>query len=132
MLGYRNFEQYGHMTLADLNNLINLRNKEINFTFKQSNYEGQLIEWLQYVKLHESEVAGVIINAGGYSHTSIAIADSIEMLSIPTVEVHLSDIENRESFRKHTYIKRVVDARFFGERENSYLKAIEYIKNQQK
>lgn len=132
MLGYRNFEQYGQMTLADLNNLINLRNKDVNFTFKQSNYEGQIIDWIQYIKLHEASIDGVIINAGGYSHTSIAIADSIEMLAIPTVEVHLSDIKNREEFRKHTFIERVCDAQFFGEHEISYLKAVHYIKTIQK
>lgn len=129
MLGYRNFEQYGKMTLADLNNLINLRNKNINFTFKQTNYEGQIIDWIQYIKLHETMVDGLIINPGGYTHTSIAIADSIEMLSIPVVEVHLSDIENREDFRQISYVRSVVNASFYGEHEQSYLKAVNYIKN---
>ncbi len=128
MLGYRDFDQYGKMTLSDLNSLINLRNKEINFTFKQSNYEGQIIDWIQFIKLHESSIDGVIINAGGYSHTSVAIADSIEMLKIPVVEVHLSNIEKREEFRKYTYMQDIVSARFFGEQEKSYLKAVEYIK----
>lgn len=130
MLGYRNFEQYGQMTLADLNNLINLRYQGVNFTFKQSNYEGQIIDWIQYIKLHEAKIDGLIINAGGYSHTSIAIADSLEMLTIPVVEVHLSDIRARESFRHHTYIERVSDAQFIGEHEISYLKAVQYLKNQ--
>lgn len=129
MLGYRNFEQYGKMTLADLNNLINLRNKDINFTFKQSNYEGQLIDWIQYIKLHERGIDGVIINAGGYTHTSVAIADSLEMLEIPVVEVHLSDVESREEFRKLSYIKLVATSSFIGEHEISYLKAVDFIKN---
>lgn len=132
MLGYRNFEQYGKMTLADLNNLINLRNKDINFTFKQSNYEGQLIDWIQYIKLHERGIDGVIINAGGYTHTSVAIADSLEMLEIPVVEVHLSDVESREEFRKLSYIKLVATSSFIGEHEISYLKAVDFIKNNTK
>lgn len=132
MLGYRDFEQYGKMTLADLNNLINLRNKGINFTFKQSNYEGQIIDWVQYIKLHEREIDGLIINPGGYTHTSVAIADSIEMLTIPVVEVHLSDIENREQFRQTSYIRNFVSTSFTGEQERSYLKAVNYIVNTNK
>lgn len=128
MLGYRDVNRYGDMTLSDLNSLLNLRNEDVNFTFKQSNYEGQIIDWIQYIKLHESKIDGLIINAGGYSHTSVAIADSLEMLSIPTVEVHLSDIMNREDFRKFTYLEHAVDARFFGEHQKSYQKAINYIK----
>lgn len=128
MLGYRNFDQYGKMTLADLNNLINLRNQDVNFTFKQTNYEGQIIDWLQYIKLHESSIDGVILNAGGYSHTSIAIADTLEMLTIPKVEVHLSNIKQREEFRHHTFTESIVDAQFYGEQEKSYLKAVEFIK----
>ncbi|WOO89111.1 type II 3-dehydroquinate dehydratase [Mollicutes bacterium LVI A0078] len=128
MLGYRNFDQYGKMTLADLNNLINLRNQDVNFTFKQTNYEGQIIDWLQYIKLHESSIDGVILNAGGYSHTSIAIADTLEMLTIPKVEVHLSNIKQREEFRHYTFTESIVDAQFYGEQEKSYLKAVEFIK----
>lgn len=128
MLGYRNFEHYGHMTLDDLNNTLNLKNEDVNFTFKQSNYEGQIIDWIQTIKMNENCIDGLIINAGGYSHTSIAIADAIEILSIPCVEVHLSNIEKREEFRKHTYLENVVDARFFGEHVVSYLKAVKYIK----
>lgn len=132
MLGYRNFEQYGKMTLADLNNLINLRYKDINFTFKQSNYEGQIIDWVQFIKIHEASIDGVIINPAGYTHTSVAIADSLEMLSIPVIEVHLSNVENREDFRKTSYVKNVATARFYGEQERSYLKAINYIINTKK
>ncbi len=127
MLGYRNFEQYGKMTLADINNLINLRYSDVTFTFLQSNHEGQIIDWIQQIKINEHMIDGLIINAGGYSHTSVAIADSIEMLSIPTVEVHLSDINNREEFRRHTFLANVVDSRIFGEQERSYLKAVNYI-----
>ncbi len=129
MLGYRNFDQYGEMTLQDLNNLINLKNKDINFTFKQSNHEGDIIDWIQSIKFNEDDISGLIINAGGYTHTSIAIADCIETLTIPTVEVHLSDIKNRESFRKHSYIEKVACASFYGEKEISYLKAVEFVKN---
>ncbi len=128
MLGYRNVNHYGSMTLSDLNNLINLRYRDINFIFKQSNYEGQIIDWVQEIKMQEHTIDGLIINAGGYSHTSIAIADSIEMLSIPVVEVHLSDITKRETFRRHTFIERVANTRYYGEQEISYLKAVEYIK----
>lgn len=129
MLGYRNSTLYGKMTLVDLNNLINLRNSDVTFNFKQSNYEGQIIDWIQHIKINEDKIDGLIINAGGYTHTSIAIADSLEMLEIPVVEVHLSDIANRESFRANSYIERIASARFSGEQENSYLKAVTFIKN---
>ncbi len=127
MLGYRNFEQYGKLTLDDLNNLINLRYENINFTFKQSNYEGQIIDWLQQIKLNEKNIDGLVINAGGYSHTSISITDAIEILDIPVVEVHLSNILKREHFRQTTYMQNIVTARFMGEHEKSYLKAVKFI-----
>ncbi len=64
MLGYRNVNHYGSMTLSDLNNLINLRYRDINFIFKQSNYEGQIIDWVQEIKMQEHTIDGLIINAG--------------------------------------------------------------------
>lgn len=127
MLGIRDRNHYGDMTLSDLNNLINIRFPQVDFTFYQSNHEGEIIDWVQYIKIHEKDIDGLIINAGGYSHTSIAIADCVELLNIVTVEVHLSDIKKREKFRHNTFLEDVVSARFMGEKATSYSKAVEFI-----
>ncbi len=127
MLGYRDSDIYGSLTLDDLNNLINLKFPDVDFSFAQSNHEGEIIDWIQYIKLNETSIDGLIINAGGYTHTSIAIADSLELLTIPIIEVHLSDIYKREQFRHQSYIANHATERFWGEGEASYLKAVNYV-----
>ncbi|HBY65045.1 MAG TPA: 3-dehydroquinate dehydratase, partial [Acholeplasmataceae bacterium] len=96
-------------------------------TFYQSNYEGELIDVIQN-SLSEPYDA-LVINPGALTHTSIALRDALELLTIPKVEVHLSDIDSREPFRKLDYIQDVVNARFMGKKENSYIEAIKYLTN---
>lgn len=131
MLGKRDPKLYGSLTLDELYQLILETYPSHRFTFYQSNHEGQLIDMIQ--ALMDEPYDALIINPGAFTHTSIAIRDALELISIPKIEVHLSDIEHREPFRKIDLIKDVCDKRFMGEKEKSYLKAIEYlIKTQEK
>ena len=103
MLGTRQPETYGHATLADVEKLCVETAAQFALTAdcRQSNREGELIDFIH--EAHARKVAGIIINAGAYSHTSIALHDAIVAVKIPTVEVHISNIHARESFRHHSY-----------------------------
>lgn len=99
MLGKRDAEQYGSDTLRDIEQLLIDTFPDHDLTFFQSNLEGELIEAVQ--SLVGSDVDGLIANFGGYTHTSVAIRDALDLLDIPVVEVHLSNVHAREDFR-HT------------------------------
>ena len=88
MLGERDPEQYGRDTLADIEAAVRTRasNHGLDVDFRQSNYEGELISWIQEAR---GKVAGLVFNPAGYSHTSVAIADALDLLDAPIVEVHL-------------------------------------------
>jgi 3-dehydroquinate dehydratase II len=103
MLGTREPETYGHATLADVEKLCVETAAQFGLTAdcRQSNREGELIDYIH--EAHAKKVIGIIINAGGYSHTSIALHDALNAVRIPTVEVHVSNIHARESFRHHSY-----------------------------
>lgn len=103
MLGTREPQTYGHATLADVEKLCveTAAQFGLNADCRQSNHEGELIDFIH--EAHARKVAGIIINAGGYSHTSIALHDALVAVKIPTVEVHISNIHARESFRHHSY-----------------------------
>ena len=103
MLGIREPEKYGHATLADVEKLCAETAAQFGLKAdcRQSNREGELIDFIH--EAHAKKVAGIIINAGGYSHTSIALHDALVAVKIPTVEVHVSNIYARESFRHHSY-----------------------------
>lgn len=122
MLGKRDPKHYGTLTLNQMNQTIIDHFSDIDFIFLQSNHEGEIIDFIQTLT-----VDALVINAAAYTHTSVAIRDALELLDIMKVEVHLSDITNREDFRKINYIKDVVDQTFYGKKEQSYLEAIEYI-----
>ncbi len=103
MLGTREPETYGHASLADVEKLCveTAAQFGLKADCRQSNREGELIDFIH--EAHAKKVAGIIINAGGYSHTSIALHDALVAVKIPTVEVHVSNIHARESFRHHSY-----------------------------
>ena len=103
MLGTREPEIYGHETLEDVNVLIQAKAKELGVTVecRQSNNEGDLVTWIQQAR---DVAAAIVINAGAYTHTSVAIADALRAAGLPVYEVHLSNIYQRESFRHHSYI----------------------------
>jgi len=98
MLGKRNPKHYGTLTLDQIDQTIIDRFSDIDFIFFQSNHEGEIIDFIQTLT-----VDALVINAAAYTHTSVAIRDALELLDMMKVEVHLSDITNREDFRKINY-----------------------------
>ena len=105
LLGSREPEVYGKETLEDVRARCDRQAAKFGFTveFRQSNHEGELVAWIQEAR---TKAAGLIVNAGAFTHTSIAMLDALLATDIPCVEVHLSNIFKRESFRHHSYISR--------------------------
>ena len=124
MLGTREPEKYGHATLADVEKLC--RETAAQFGLKadcrQSNHEGELIDIIH--EAHAKKARGIIINAGGYSHTSIALHDALLAVQIPTVEVHVTNIHARESFRHQSFTARAAFASLCGFGVDGYRLAI--------
>lgn len=124
LLGTRSPEVYGKDTLDDINSALREEASahKIIITFFQSNHEGAIIDTLHQAR---GKVDGIIINAGAFTHYSYAIRDAIESVQIPTVEVHLSNIYARESFRRHSVISEVCKGTIAGFGKISYLLALE-------
>lgn len=118
LLGKRDSSQYGSATLDDLVKEIAATFSEHEFSFYQSNVEGELINRIQEAISDGTE--GLIINPGGYSHTSVALRDALEVLSIPKVEVHLSNIHAREEFREKSITGKVMNGIITGFGNISY------------
>lgn len=128
LLGTREPEIYGSDTLADLESLCIKTGLSLGLEVecKQSNYEGELVTWIQEVR---NTHAGIIINAGAYTHTSVAILDALKMCECPIYEVHISNIAAREEFRRHSYISSVAKATLCGMGINSYAYALQDLGN---
>ena len=125
LLGERDNAIYGKETLNEIKNwLKNKINSEQSVEWFQSNHEGEIID-----EIHKSinTCEGIIINPGAFTHYSYAIRDAIEAADIPTVEVHLSDIHNREDFRKNSVIKDVCIDQIFGLGKTGYLNAVKML-----
>ena len=123
MLGTREPEKYGLVTLTDIENLVKNRANELGVYVDafQSNHEGEIVDKIQAAKdLYD----GIIINAGGYTHTSVVIRDAIASVCIPTVEVHMTNIHAREEFRHTSLISGVSIGQVVGFKEKSYLYAL--------
>jgi len=131
MLGIREPEIYGKMTLEEMNGIISKEAEllGINLEFFQSNHEGDLIDTIQGCY---RTMDGIIINPGAYSHYSYAIRDAISSVSIPTIEVHLSDISNREYFRRTSVIEDVAEKQISGKGIESYIEALHYLNDKVK
>jgi len=125
LLGTREPEIYGTTTLAEIEKSCIAAAKKAGFRvdFKQSNHEGDLIDWVQ--QAGRDGVAGIIINAGGYTHTSVALHDALRAVKIPISEVHLSDPKTREKFRHHSFIEAVARKSICGLGPKGYELAIE-------
>lgn len=123
MLGKREPEIYGSQTLGDIEKLCRETGNEldIEIDFRQSNHEGEIIEWIQGA-MNKYQAIG--INAAGYTHTSVAIHDALKLTGLPIAEIHLSEPKEREEFRHHSYIEPVAKVHVSGLGAQSYVKAI--------
>lgn len=114
LLGIREPETYGHATLADVEKLCATAAAQYGLTAdcRQSNSEGTLIDYIHEAR--EKGAVGIILNAGAYTHTSVALHDAIVGVKIPTIEVHISNVYTRESFRHHSFIAKAAFASLCG------------------
>ena len=137
-LGYRARDIYGTRTMAQILLDIQQRWLDVHFVYRQSNHEGDLIDWIQEVQPtlapsdEQEPIAGIILNAGGYSHTSVALRDAVAESGIPVVEVHISDITKREPFRRISYTAPACEITYYGLGPEGYKKGLEYLKKRQR
>jgi 3-dehydroquinate dehydratase-2 len=124
LLGTREPEVYGHLTLADIEAKVRQRAAELKteVDFRQSNQEGELVNWIQEAK---GKFAAIVINAAGYTHTSVALRDAISAVGVPTIEIHLSNIHAREEFRHKSLIAPVCRGQICGFGSKSYILGLE-------
>lgn len=125
LLGKREPSIYGNQTFEDYFENLKQEISDVELTYFQSNHEGHIID-----KLHEVgfDYDGVVMNAGAYTHTSIAIADAIKAIETPVVEVHISNVMEREKFRHHSYLTPVCVGNFTGYGMDGYKMAIDHIR----
>ena len=131
-LGVRKPEIYGTKTMAQI--LLEIQQKwpDVHFVYRQSNHEGDLIDWLQDANdqrrtTNDERPTGIVLNAGGYSHTSVALRDAVEESEVLVVEVHISDIRQREPFRRTSLLTDVCAHTIIGHGTKGYEEAVEYI-----
>jgi 3-dehydroquinate dehydratase-2 len=124
LLGEREPDIYGHETLADIEAACRAKAEELGLAldFRQSNSEAELVDLVQKAR---RKAAGIIINAGALSHTSIAILDALQAVDVPVIEVHLSNIYRREDFRQSSYVSRAATGVICGLRGHGYVLALE-------
>ena len=128
LLGTREPQVYGSQTLADVQSLCDRACDANGFDldFRQSNHEGELVDWLHEAGRAQAagKLAGVILNAGAYTHTSVALHDAIKGAGVTVIELHISNVHAREAFRHHSYISPVAKAVICGLGVNGYALAI--------
>ena len=124
MLGVREPSIYGRDTLPDIAKMCAKRGKELGLAvdFRQSNLEGELVTWIQEAR---GKASGVVINPGGYGHSSIALLDALHIAELPVIEVHLSNIHRRERFRHHTFTSQAATGIICGLGAQGYLLALD-------
>ena len=133
-LGLRKPEIYGSKTMAQI--LLDIQRiwPEVHFVYRQSNHEGDLIDWIQEANSQEltadSRYDGIVRNAGGYTHTSVALRDAVEESEVPVVEVHISDITSREPFRRTSLLTDVCAHNIIGKGTNGYKMAVQWLLTQ--
>lgn len=127
MLGIREPEIYGHETYEDLMEMIQRHAEELGVeaVCKQSNHEGTLVDEIQ--RAYFDKFDGIVINPAGYTHTSVAIGDALKAVGLPAVEIHVSDVQNREDFRKISLVRDAVIATVSGEGLKGYLSAMDIL-----
>ena len=126
-LGIREPDHYGRTTYAELCKLIedHCKEKGVECVCLQSNHEGALVDFIQDAYYQKTD--GIVINPGAYTHTSIALLDAVKSVSIPTVEVHISKVEEREAFRQISYIRAACQKTITGHGTDGYLEAIDFL-----
>ena len=124
MLGVREPEIYGKLTLKDIEAMCAERAGELGHTvdLKQSNYEGQIVEWIQQAR---TDACGVIINPAALTHTSVAVHDALKICDVPVIELHLSNPHTRETFRHHSFVSPVANGVIAGFGGHGYVLAVE-------
>ncbi len=124
MLGLRETDVYGTGTLADIESRLKAAATPLNLTieFRQSNSEGELVGWIQEAR---EAANGIILNAAAYTHTSVALLDAVRASDLPTIEVHLSNVFQRENFRHHSYISQGVTGVICGLGATGYVLALQ-------
>ena len=127
MLGVRQPEFYGNESLSDIETTCRAKASKLGLEidFRQSNHEGELVTLIQEAR---GKMAGIVINAAAYTHTSIAILDALSLAEVPIIEVHLSNIYARDSFRHNSYISPIANGVICGLGSHSYLLALEALK----
>lgn len=128
MLGIREPDIYGKNTYTDLCDMISAKAEEMNITVElfQSNHEGAIVDKIQEAY---GKADGIVINPAAYTHTSVAILDALKAVAIPTCEVHISDVNSREEFRKISYVGMYAEKTFAGYGFDGYTMAMDYLKN---
>ena len=128
LLGVREPKTYGSETLADIEEscLERAASLDLALDFRQSNHEGQMIDWIQEAR---ESADGIVINAGAYTHTSVAILDALLAAEVPTVEVHLSNIHRRDEFRHHSFIAKAARGMICGFGGHGYRLALDALVN---
>ena len=127
MLGIREPEHYGSMNYRTLIDTIekHAEKKGASVVCRQSNHEGDLVDWIQEAYFEEAD--GIVINPGAYTHTSVALLDAVKSVKLPTVEVHISKVEEREDFRQISYIRAACVETITGHGTNGYVEAIDLL-----
>ncbi|WP_407311004.1 type II 3-dehydroquinate dehydratase [Pseudomonas sp. nanlin1] len=125
MLGLREPTVYGHETLADVEQMCQRSGQAHGFTVEcqQTNHEGQMIDWIHQAR---GRVAGIVINPGAWTHTSVALHDALAASEVPTLEVHISNVHKREAFRHHSYISLIAVGVIAGFGTHGYKLALDH------
>lgn len=127
MLGLREPEIYGSQTLSDIKGMCLETGKKhgLKIDFRQSNHEGEIVSWIQEAR---GKCGGLVINAAAYTHTSVAIHDALKLLSVPIIEVHISNPKEREAFRHNSYIEPLAAKVIAGHGAKGYEMALDSLK----
>ena len=127
LLGEREKDKYGNITLKDIENICKdfSKKNDIDLSVYQSNIEGELVEEIQKSRKNQD---GLIINAGGYTHTSVAIHDALKIIKIPIIELHITNIYNREDFRHKSLISKIANGVICGFGSEGYIMALKAMK----
>lgn len=124
LLGKRQPEIYGHDTLADVEGICRDAAEHFDIKFMQSNYEGQIIDWIHEAR---EDAVGIVINPAALTHTSVAVLDALNAFDGPVIEVHISQVHKRETFRHHSYVSLRADGVIAGFGVAGYAMAVRHI-----